>query len=90
MQGADLGLGRVDGGIAGFQARLLLVEQLPAGVVTAEQFGGALEFLAGQVMFAEAQLHIGFGCRQGLFGPQHFGFGLGAAGFQGAGVEACE
>lgn len=84
----DLGLGRDHGSVAGVLAGLLLVDQLAAGEAALVQLLGTPEFLLGQQLFALAQLHIGLGGREVLLGPQHFGFGLGALGFQGAGVHA--
>jgi hypothetical protein len=61
---------------------------LAAGETALEQLLGALEFLIGQQLFALAQLHVGLGGGEVFPGAQHFGFGLGALGFQGAGVHA--
>lgn len=90
LGGTDGGLGRIDlglggnhGRIAGVLARLLLVDQLAAGEATLVQLLGSLEFLVGEQLFALAQLHIGFGGGEVFLGAQHFGFGLGALGFQG-------
>jgi hypothetical protein len=65
-----------------------LIDQLAAGETALEQLLGALEFLIGQQLFALAQLHVGLGGGEVFPGAQHFGFGLGALGFQGAGVHA--
>ena len=75
-------------GIAGVEPGLLLVQLLAAGKTTLSQLAKALELLAGQQPFTLAQLHVGFVGGQGLAGAQHFGLGLCATGFQGAGVHA--
>lgn len=67
---------------------MLLVQLLAAGKTALGQLAKTREFLAGQQLLALAQLHVGFVGGQGLAGAQHFGFGLRAAGLQGAGVHA--
>jgi len=67
-----------------------LVDQLATGEAAFVQLLGPLEFLVGKQLFALTQLHIGLGGGEVFPGPQHFGFGLGALGFQSAGVHARE
>ena len=86
----DLGLRREHGGIAGVEAGLLLVDDLAAGEATLEQLLGAAQFLMGQQLFALAQQYVGLGRGEVFLGAYHFGFGLVALGFEGAGVHACQ
>ncbi|MNJ44525.1 hypothetical protein D3C77_395810 [compost metagenome] len=78
------------GGIGGVVASLLLIEQLLASVFALEDFPNPLEFLAGQQQLALAQLHVGLGGGVVFLGAQHFGLGLVALRFEGAGIDTCQ
>ena len=84
----DLSLCGDYGRVAGIEFCLLLIEQLGAGKTAFGQLAKTFEFLAGQQLFALAQLHVGFVGSHGLTGALHFGFCLRASGFKGASVHA--
>ncbi|MNO90409.1 hypothetical protein D3C76_819200 [compost metagenome] len=87
LDGRQLGARCHHGSIGRVEARLLLVEQLLAGELALEDLAHALEFLAGQQQLALTQLHAGLGGGVVLASTQHFGLGLVALSFQGAGVD---